>query len=270
MPTRTAAAMTLHMSLARKPALRRCLAAALMSAMMATAPASNLTSITNEQIEQLTEAIGNSEAEKRNIKRRLSGWKALLENPQNRELPDAQKLRVVNDFMHETPFYCDPVMWCMEDYWARPVEFLANDGGDCEDFAIAKYYTLRALGVPEDRLRIVYAVYRRGGAGAFSGAHMVLAYYPTPDAEPLILDNINHDILPGSRRPDLEPIFGFNTGGLWTAKEQKGRVQGTDHYSAWSDHWRRVQSGEPLRSITPEQRKAPQCQALRARSPWCN
>lgn len=249
--------------------LCRLLAIVLLPLAAASTSASNLARISDEEIAQLMESIGNSDAEKRNIKRRLSGWKAVLESPQNSKLADGEKLRVVNDFMHETPFYCDPVMWCMEDYWARPAEFIANDGGDCEDFAIAKYYTLRALGVEDEKLRIIYAVYSRGG-GAFTGAHMVLAYYSTPDAEPMILDNINHEVLPGSRRPDLIPVFGFNTGGLWGAKEQKGRVQGTERYRAWGDHWRRVQSGEPLRSITPDQRKAPECQALRARSPWCS
>lgn len=248
---------------------RRWFAALALPLAIGASSASNLASITDEQIEQLMESLGHSEAEKRNIKRRLGGWKALLESPKNREVAEAEKLRAVNDFMHETPFYCDPVMWCMEDFWAKPAEFLANDGGDCEDFSIAKYYTLRALGVADEKLRIVYAVYRRGGQGAFTGAHMVLAYYPTPDAEPMILDNINQAVLPASARPDLMPVFSFNTAGLWTAKEQKGRVQGTDHYRAWGDHWRRVQSGDALRSITPEQRKAPECQALRARSPWC-
>ncbi|HET9663392.1 MAG TPA: hypothetical protein VFP00_04125, partial [Burkholderiales bacterium] len=119
------------------------------------------------------------------------------------------------------------------------------------------------------RLRIVYAVYRRGGQGAFTGAHMVLAYYERPDAEPLILDNLNPAILPASNRPDLDPIFGFNSGGLWSAKEQKGRGQPATPHRAWSDHWRRVQSDDAIRSITPEKRKSAQCQALMQRSPWC-
>lgn len=231
--------------------------------------AADLTDISEEKIGQLIESLGGSDAERGTMRARLTGWKELLASGSNRSADDAGKLKLVNDFMHRTPFYCDPVMWCAEDYWSKPVEFLANDGGDCEDFSIAKYFTLKALGVADSKLRIVYAVYRRGGQGAFTGAHMVLAYYERPDAEPLILDNINHTILPASSRPDLDPVFSFNSDGLWSAKEQKGRGQPTTPYRAWGDHWRRVQSDEAVRSITPERRKSAECQALMQRSPWC-
>lgn len=229
-------------------------------------PAGDLGRITDAEIERVAESVGSSDTERRVIKRRLGGWKELSASARNRGLAEPEKLRLVNDFMLETPFYCDPVLWCMEDFWAKPVEFLANDGGDCEDFSIAKYFTLRALGVAEDRLRIVYAVYQRG---TFTGAHMVLAYYPTPDAEPLILDNINPSVLPASNRPDLLPVFSFNSQGLWGAKEQKGRANPTDAYRAWGDHWRRVQTEGAIRTVSPEQRKGAECQALIQRSVWC-
>lgn len=242
------------------------LAAGLSVTPTAAAPSGDYTTITEERIEQVMQAVGTSDAERSNIKRRLSAWKALLESPKNRALGEQEKLRLVNDFMHETPYYCDPVLWCREDFWATPIEFLANDGGDCEDYSIAKYFTLRALGVADEKLRIVYVVYRRG---AFTGAHMVLAYYPAPDAEPLILDNLNSAVLPASSRPDLTPIFSFNSGGLWAAREQKGRGNATDPYPAWRDHWRRVQTATAVRTITPDERRAPVCQALMAQSPWC-
>ncbi|MGQ0525080.1 MAG: transglutaminase-like cysteine peptidase [Betaproteobacteria bacterium] len=241
----------------------------LLSAAAMSWSAADLADITDDRIGQLVESLATNDAERTTIRARLTGWKELLSAPGNRSAADPAKLRMVNDFMQRTPFYCDPVMWCAEDYWAKPAEFLANDGGDCEDFSIAKYFSLKALGVEDSKLRIVYAVYRRGGQGAFTGAHMVLAYYERPDAEPLILDNINHAILPASSRPDLDPIFSFNSGGLWSAKEQKGRGQPATPYRAWSDHWRRVQSDDAIRSITPEKRKSPECQALMQRSPWC-
>ena len=233
---------------------------------LAAQPAADLARITDPEMDRVAESVGSSDTERRVIKRRLGGWKELTASARNRGLAEPEKLRLVNDFMLETPFFCDPVLWCMEDFWAKPVEFLANDGGDCEDFSIAKYFTLRALGVPEERLRIVYAVYQRG---TFTGAHMVLAYYPTPDAEPLILDNINPSVLPASNRPDLVPVFSFNSQGLWGAKEQKGRAQPTDAYRAWGDHWRRVQTEAAIRTVSPEQRKGSECQALIQRSVWC-
>ncbi len=222
--------------------------------------------VTEAEIEKIIAGVATTDTERSIIKRRLGGWRELQGSAQNKALPEPEKLKLVNDFIHETPFYCDPVMWCAEDFWSRPVEFLANDGGDCEDFSIAKFFSLRALGVAEAKLRIVYAVYQRG---TFTGAHMVLAYYPSPDAEPFILDNINQSVQPASNRPDLIPVFSFNSQGLWGAKEAKGRGQPGEQYRAWSEHWKRVQSGEPLRSVSPEQRKSGECQAIIQRSPWC-
>ena len=228
-------------------------------------PAADLARVDEAEIQRLMDIVGQSETEKRVIQRRLTAWKGMIESPKNRSLEDTLKLKVVNDFVAETPFYCDPVMWCLEDYWAKPLEFLANDGGDCEDFAIAKYYGLRALGVPDEKLRIVYATYRQG---AFSGAHMVLAYYPTLDGDPMILDNINPNVLSGSQRGDLTPVFSFNTQGLWSAKELKGHDQSSTHKS-WSDTWKKVQSDTAVRVVTPAQRKSAECQALRGRVIWC-
>lgn len=247
------------------PRLRQSLLFLLGAVCINLLPAADLARVDDAEIQRLMNLVGQSDTEKRMIQRRLSGWKGMIESPKNRGLEETLKLKVVNDFVAETPFYCDPVMWCLEDYWAKPLEFLAGDGGDCEDFAIAKYYALRALGVPDEKLRIVYANYRQG---AFSGAHMVLAYYPTLDGDPLILDNINPDVLPGSRRADLTPVFSFNTEGLWSAKELKGRDQSSSHQS-WSDTWKKVQSDSTIKVVTPQQRKSAECQALRGRSPWC-
>ena len=80
---------------------------------------------------------------------------------------------------------------------------------------MAKYFSLLSLGVAPERLRLVYVRAAIGGAGGTSVAHMVLAYYATPQAEPLILDNLIGDIRPASRRPDLTPVFSFNAQGLW-------------------------------------------------------
>jgi len=222
--------------------------------------------VSDAEIDKIIASVASSDTERNVIRRRLTAWRELQDSPKNKGLGEPDKLKLVNDFVHETPFFCDPVMWCAEDFWSRPVEFLANDGGDCEDFSIAKFFTLKALGVAEGKLRIVYAVYQRG---SFTGAHMVLAYYPSPDAEPLILDNINQTVQPASNRPDLVPVFSFNSQGLWGAKEAKGRGQPGEQYRAWSDHWKRVQSEQAVRSVSPEQRKSGECQAIIQRSPWC-
>ena len=129
---------------------------------------------------------------------------------------DGAKLKAVNDFYNQRLAYMEDIdNWGLQDYWASPLESLGKGAGDCEDYAIGKYFTLTALGVPHARLRLVYV--RASIAGAPNGyvAHMVLAYYPTPDAEPLVLDNLQPDIHVADQRPDLLPVFSFNAEGLW-------------------------------------------------------
>jgi hypothetical protein len=73
------------------------------------------------------------------------------------------------------------------------------------------------------------------GSGV-SQAHMVLAYYPTPDGEPLVLDNLIADLRPASRRPDLKPVFGFNSQGLWVAGQRgAAAADPTARLSRWRD-----------------------------------
>jgi len=81
---------------------------------------------------------------------------------------------------------------------------------------------LCALGVPEEKLQITYVVKQ---VNLYNQAHMVLAYFPAPDAEPLILDNGNKTIQPASIRTDLAPVYSFNISGLWLAKTESGRGQ---------------------------------------------
>ena len=129
---------------------------------------------------------------------------------------DVAKLKAVNDFYNQRLAYMEDIdNWGVQDYWASPLEALGKGAGDCEDYAIGKYFTLTSLGVPHSKLRMVYV--RASIAGAPNGyvAHMVLAYYPTPEAEPLVLDNLQPGIRPAGERPDLLPVFSFNAEGLW-------------------------------------------------------
>jgi predicted transglutaminase-like cysteine proteinase len=126
------------------------------------------------------------------------------------------KLQAVNQFFNRRVRSVDDVeLWGEVDYWASPLEMLDKGAGDCEDFAIAKYFSLLALGVPMNKLRLVYVRAQMGGPGGPVQAHMVLAYYAVAQAEPLILDNLITDLRPASRRPDLAPVFSFNGEGLW-------------------------------------------------------
>lgn len=132
------------------------------------------------------------------------------------DLDDDGRLQAVNQFFNRRiQFREDIEVWGQEDYWASPVEMLDKGQGDCEDFAMAKYFSLLSLGMPTAKLRLVYVRAQLGGAGGVVQAHMVLAYYAQPQAEPLILDNLISELRPASRRPDLTPVFSFNSDGLW-------------------------------------------------------
>ncbi len=203
--------------------------------LIAFAFAQEVVVITDAQIGKLAESFGPVARE------RLTSWRTLMNNPKNRVLNDRQKLELVNDFMNRTTFKSDREHWGKEDYWATPVEFLSTNGGDCEDFSIAKYFTLRAIGVADDKLQITYVKEIK----VYNEAHMVLAYFATADAEPLILDNINKAIQPASTRTDLIPVYSFNGSGLWLAKEQTGRGQSvgsSDRIGHWKDLQTRMKS----------------------------
>lgn len=134
------------------------------------------------------------------------------------EVDEAARLLAVNQFFNRRIVFTDDEhVWGVTDHWASPVELLEKGRGDCEDFAIAKYFSLLAAGVPAARLRLVYVRAQVGGPGGVQTPHMVLAHYAQPGAEPTILDNLIDDLRPASRRPDLTPVFSFNGEGLWAA-----------------------------------------------------
>lgn len=161
---------------------------------------------------------------------RLLAWQRLINEDTSNS--DLDKLEKVNSFFNSVDFVSDAIHWGKKDYWATPVEFLASAGGDCEDFSLAKYFTLKLLGVDEKRINLTYVK-----AWKIRQAHMVLTYYQTPESEPLVLDNLVNEILPASRRDDLLPVYSFNGTGLWTAKERgRGRLVGSsDRLSLWND-----------------------------------
>jgi len=147
-------------------------------------------------------------------RRRLLAWQELM---RSQEGDDLTKLNTVNRFFNKIPFVSDADHWGQADYWATPIEFLASAGGDCEDFAVAKYFTLLALGMAEKQLTLTYVTALR-----LRQSHLVLAYYPAPGAEPLILDSLVDAIESASKRTDLLPVYSFNASGIWRAK-QRGR-----------------------------------------------
>jgi predicted transglutaminase-like cysteine proteinase len=152
------------------------------------------------------------------------------------DVDDAARLDAVNQFLNRRiVFGEDAAIWKAVDYWASPLETLNQGMGDCEDFAIAKYFSLLAAGVSSSRMRLVYVRLQVGGPGGAAQAHMVLAYYATPQTEPLILDNLVTEIRPASRRPDLTPVFSFNSDGLWQGTGAQSVGDPAARLSRWRD-----------------------------------
>ncbi len=177
----------------------------------------------------------------------VADWRRMLQDADAQ--PEQARLERVNSFFNRRiRFDDDALIWQTNDYWATPLETMGRKAGDCEDFAIAKYVSLRLLGVPADKLRLIYVRAQIGGPSSpVSQAHMVVGYFPTPDAEPLVLDNLIGEIRPAARRPDLFPVFSFNDAGLWVAGAQHSSADPTARLSRWRDALQRMRTeGLPL------------------------
>lgn len=191
--------------------------------------------------------LGMSEKALNNVERnygepareRVERWQRLMiDSKANKNFTDAEHMSAANDFFNMVAWVTDLEHWGQEDYWATPIETLATYGGDCEDFSIGKYFSLKDVGVHTDSLRITYVK-----SLEYNQPHMVLAYYSSPDAEPLILDNINKTILPASQRQDLMPIYSFNGDSLWLAKSRgkKLSAKGSGALPQWQGLSLRIQ-----------------------------
>jgi predicted transglutaminase-like cysteine proteinase len=151
-------------------------------------------------------------------------------------LDEPGRVDAMNQFYNRRiQFRDDADVWGQKDYWASPLETLSRGAGDCEDYAIGKYFSLAAAGVPQHKLRLVYVRAMSGGPGGVVQPHMVLAYYPAPDAEPLILDNLITEVRPASRRPDLTPVFSFNAEGLWQGVNGSAGGDAASRLSRWRE-----------------------------------
>lgn len=160
--------------------------------------------------------------------RAVDAWQAMLNQAAGGD--EQEKLRQVNGFWNQSLIGGEDItIWGKTDYWATPLESLAKGAGDCEDYVIGKYFSLLRLGVSPDQLRLVYV---RAQIGSQSIAHMVLGYYPTPQAEPLVLDSLIDRILPAHQRPDLTPVFSFNAEGVYVPG---GAPRSIEQIGRWRD-----------------------------------
>ena len=189
--------------------------------------------ITQQELNKFTEKYGKQ------AKKRVLIWDNVIEQAKGKKT--LYKLKTVNDFFNKITYKLDMKHWQKEDYWAAPFEFMGTGAGDCEDYAIAKYFTLRKLGIPDNKLRIMY-VKDQGKLKKYEQAHMVLTYYHKPNSTPIVLDNINKKLKLATKRKDLKPVYSFNASGLWQAKNKGKSFQqvGKNNLRSWKDLMSRI------------------------------
>jgi len=187
--------------------------------------AQNIFTIDKVTVEYAKKEYGDSAAQ--NLKKLVD-----LLNTLNKAT-ETEQINAINDFFNHVTYESDQKVWHQKDYWASRIEFLDNEAGDCEDYVIAKYFSLRQLGIPDDRIFLTYVK-----AIKYRQSHMVLTYYETKNSVPLVLDNINKEIFPATKRTDLRPIFSFNGEKIYMAKQRGlGRVipQGKINLTKWTN-----------------------------------
>jgi predicted transglutaminase-like cysteine proteinase len=182
--------------------------------------------ITMEKLNQIEAKYGSK------AKERVLVWDDMMESAKNENT--LMKLKLVNDFFNRLVYKRDINNWSQKDYWAAPFEFLGAGAGDCEDYAIAKYFALRQLGIADEQLKITYVTLSTTNK-QFEEAHMVLNYYHKPDTPPIVLDNVNKKLVLATQREDLIPVYSFNASGLWKA-QNKGKEEekmGNNNLKNW-------------------------------------
>lgn len=137
----------------------------------------------------------------------IKEWRELLESLQGKPLKE--QMKAINDWANAHPYIIDQINWGLEDFWETPTEFMAMNG-DCEDYAIAKYYSLKQLGYDDEQMRIMIVQdFNLGGI-----IHAILGVYDD-DRELYILDNQIPQVMPATRIYHYRPIYGINESAWW-------------------------------------------------------
>jgi len=134
-------------------------------------------------------------------------------------LTSTEQLKWVNQFFNRWPYRLDLETYGLRDYWATPKEFM-QFSGDCEDYSISKYFALRALGLPAEKLRIVVIKDNIRNLG-----HAVLAVYQGDQV--YILDNLSDLVLPHYRYQHYQPQYSVNENYRWAHIRKLNRLSNT-------------------------------------------
>lgn len=154
----------------------------------------------------LNDQLQDGDCKSRLINRcHLAEWRRFID--QTRSLPVREQLKAVNRYANSKDYVLDLHNYGVEDYWAIPREFLYN-GGDCEDYAITKFFSLRWLGLPDEDLRLVIVQDTN-----LRVPHAVLAVARGPEV--FILDNQVQTVLSHRDVVHYAPVFSINESRWW-------------------------------------------------------
>lgn len=132
----------------------------------------------------------------------IFAWKGFIRSLRGK--PFMEQLDAINDYVNSFPYRTDRQNWGVDNHWETPYEFL-EVSGNCKDYAITKYFSLRLLGLPQDRLRLlVVQDLHLGGA-----IHAVLGVNGE-DGELYILDNQVRQVKPAGLVTRYKPLFNIN------------------------------------------------------------
>ncbi len=151
---------------------------------------------------------------KHQIRNRINDYREFVKLEQNSAIE--RKLCRVNFYINQILPELDCITCDDGDYWMSPKEFLIIGKGDCEDYAIAKYFTLIELDI--DKRDLYLSIVKVEGS---SNYHMVLLYNKDRNSEILVLDNLSFRVLPLGARRDLTPLVAMNEFGYFSIKDAK-------------------------------------------------
>lgn len=167
----------------------------------------------------------------KNSAERFLRWEEMLKT--SWELSERQKIETVNRFFNqEIGYQSDKSLYQKNDHWASLSETLMNGQGDCEDYAIAKYVTLRILNVDDKKLNLMEVVHQSSGSLT---SHMVLVYQDSKNSDKKVLDNIDTTIKNLENRTDLSVRYSFNSKKVWIGLSSYKFEQVKNKFSKWHD-----------------------------------
>lgn len=148
----------------------------------------------------------------------VRAWQAMIRAQRNHHQID--QLKSVNRFINQWRYRSDSYNYQTSDYWASPAEFFKRSG-DCEDYAIAKYVTLRQMGFSAEQLRLVVVKDLVRDL-----AHAVLAVYVAGDV--YILDNVNNQVRLQAEVAEYAPYYSVNEHARWAHAAAPAKVASAD------------------------------------------